>query len=432
MKIQYQSGFANHFESEALAGALPKNQTSPQKSDLGLYAEQLSGTSFTMPRHQNLRTWFYRIRPSVLHSPYRLIPMGSWRSGPFSEMPVPPSQMRWDPLSAPTKQVDFIDGTTTLAGNGDVESHKGCAVHLYSFNQSMGNRYFCNTDGDMLFLPEKGTLKVLTECGIVEAAPKELLVVPRGLKFKVEPLSNEEKFCRGYICENYGAPFRLPDLGPIGANSLANPRHFLSPVAHFEDQEGKFKLVTKFQGELWDCELDHSPLDVVAWWGNYAPYKYDLDLFNTVGSISFDHPDPSIFTVLTSPSEIPGQANVDFVIFPPRWMVAQNTFRPPYYHRNFMSEYMGLIVGAYDAKGEGFVPGGGSIHNSMSAHGPDAESFEKASGAELKPEYYANTLAFMFESNLVFRPTPFAMTTPLLQKNYLDCWKGLKKNFEGS
>ncbi len=430
MEIKYLSGLGNNFETECLPGALPKNQASPQKPAYGLYAEQLSGSSFTMPRHENFKTWFYRIRPSVLHSSYKLMSMGHWRSGPFSEMPVPPSQMRWDPIPAPTKKADFIDGTITLAGNGDVENHKGCAAHIYSINQPMGDRYFCNADGEMLFLPEKGSIKVSTECGVLEAGPKELLAIPRGMKFKLDPLLNDGTFCRGYICENYGAPFRLPGLGPIGANGLANPRHFLSPVAAYEDKEGSCKLVTKFLGELWECEMDHSPLDVVAWWGNYAPYKYNLDLFNTIGTVSFDHPDPSIFTVMTSPSEIPGQSNIDFVIFPPRWMVAKDTFRPPYYHRNFMSEFMGLITGQYDAKGDGFVAGGSSLHNCMSAHGPDAATFEGATHAELKPEYYDNTLAFMFESNLVFKPTPFAMTSPILQKNYLDCWKGLKKNFK--
>lgn len=429
MEIKYLAGLGNTFESEALKDSLPKNQSSPQKPAYGLYAEQLQGSSFTMPRHENLKTWFYKIRPSVLHSQYKLMSMNQWRSGPFSEMPVPPSQMRWDALPAPTKKADFIEGTVTIAGNGDVENHKGCGVHLYAINQPMTDKFFCNADGEMLFVPEKSGLKISTECGVLEVHPKEIAIIPRGMKFKLDPILKDETFSRGYICENYGAPLRLPGLGPIGANGLANPRHFLCPTASYEDKEGVFKLVTKFQGEMWECELNHSPLDVVAWWGNNVPFKYNLDLFNTIGTVSFDHPDPSIFTVLTSPSEIPGQSNIDFVIFPPRWMVAKDTFRPPYYHRNFMSEYMGLITGLYDAKGDAFAPGGGSLHNCMSAHGPDAAAFEAATNAELKPEYYDNTLAFMFESNLVFRPTPFAMSSPILQKNYLDCWKGLKKHF---
>ena len=169
-------------------------------------------------------------------------------------------------------------------------------------------------------------------------------------------------------------------------------------------------------------------IDVVGWHGNYAPYKYDLTRFNTMNTVSFDHPDPSIFTVLTSPSAKPGTANVDFVIFPPRWMVGEDTFRPPYFHRNVMSEYMGLINGVYDAKpAGGFEPGGGSLHNCMTPHGPETEAFNAASNAKLKPEYLGSTLAFMFESSLVYSPTRHGLETPALQKNYLNCWRGMKR-----
>lgn len=427
--IRYQSGFGNEFATEAVQGALPVGQNSPQRAPLGLYAEQFSGTAFTMPRVLNRRTWTYRIRPSVTHKPFQPYEKETFlRSAPFNEVAmVTPNQLRWNPIEIPNEATDFIDGIKTFAGNGDTAMNAGCGVHVYACNQSMTDRFFYNSDGELLIVPQLGKLKIFTELGIIEIEPAEVCAIPRGTKFRVELL--EEK-ARGYICENYGAMFRLPDLGPIGANGLANARDFQTPVAAFEDREGDFELVTKFCGSLWTAEIDHSPLDVVAWHGNYAPYKYDLRRFNTIGTVSFDHPDPSIFTVLTSPSEIAGTANIDFVIFPERWMVAENTFRPPWYHRNVMSEYMGLIYGQYDAKEEGFAPGGGSLHNCMSAHGPDADAFEKASAAELKPQKYSDTLAFMFESRFVIRPTRYAMETDALQKDYFECWQGLKKGMK--
>ncbi|MGH9838628.1 MAG: homogentisate 1,2-dioxygenase [Blastocatellia bacterium] len=424
--IQYQSGFGNEFATEAIAGALPPGQNSPQRAPLGLYAEQFSGTAFTAPRAANRRTWTYRIRPSVKHNPFRQISNGFLRSGPFDEMPPTPNQLRWDPLPLPTEPKDFVDGLITMAGNGSSAAQVGAGIHIYTATASMRGRFFYNADGEMLVVPQQGRLHIYTELGLLELAPGEMGVLPRGLKFCVELPDGQ---ARGYLCENHGALFRLPELGPVGANGLANPRDFLTPAAAYDDHEGDFELIAKFQGNLWAAEIDHSPLDVVAWHGNYAPYKYDLARFNTINTVSFDHPDPSIFTVLTSPSEQAGIANVDFVIFPPRWMVAEHTFRPPWFHRNVMSEFMGLVFGQYDAKQEGFVPGGASLHNCMSAHGPDAEAFEKASNADLKPQRYENTLAFMFESRYVIRPTKFAMETPALQRDYFECWQGLKKNF---
>jgi len=430
MDLKYQTGFGNEFATEAVEGALPGGQNSPQKAPLGLYAEQFSGTAFTAPRAGNKRTWTYRIRPSVLHKPFKQIDNKLFRSSPFDEVVTTPNQLRWDPLPIPAEPADFIDGITTIAGNGDHFSQTGIGIHIYTCNKGMGERYFYNADAEMLILPEMGRLGILTELGLLQVGPGSVAVIPRGLKFKVEP-APDDKHCRGYICENYGQQFRLPELGPIGANGLANSRDFETPVAWYEDIEGTFELVAKFGGNLWSCEMDHSPLDVVAWHGNYAPYRYDLRRFNTIGSISFDHPDPSIFTVLTSPSGEPGVANCDFVIFPDRWLVAENTFRPPWYHRNFMSEYMGLIYGAYDAKEEGFVPGGGSLHNQMSAHGPDLDAFEKASNADLAPQKLEGTMAFMFESRYIIRPTKFAMETSQLQHEYSKVWQKLKKNFEG-
>ena len=444
MDLEYQTGFGNEFATEAVAGALPVGQNSPQRAPLGLYAEQFSGTAFTAPRWANKRTWTYRIRPSVTHKPFEQIDNKLFRSSPFDEVVTTPNQLRWDPLAIPEDPTDFIEGITTIAGNGDSFAQTGMALHIYACNKGMGDRYFYNADGEMLIVPEMGSLTIYTEVGVLDVSPGEICCLPRGLKFRVElgtenhpvgetppPLLRKEgsQNARGYICENYGQQFRLPDLGPIGANGLANPRDFETPVAWYEDVEGEFELVAKFGGNLWSCQIDHSPLDVVAWHGNYAPYRYDLRRFSTIGSISFDHPDPSIFTVLTSPSGEPGVANCDFVIFPDRWLVAENTFRPPWYHRNYMSEYMGLIYGAYDAKETGFVPGGGSLHNQMSAHGPDLDAFEKASNAELAPQKLEGTMAFMFESRYIIRPTKFAMETSQLQPEYFEVWQRLKKNF---
>lgn len=430
MTLKYLTGFGNEFATEAVDGSLPVGRNSPQKAPLGLYAEQFSGSAFTAPRGHNKRTWTYRIRPSVLHEPFEQIGAGRFESSPFDKIPTTPNQLRWNPLPIPEEPCDFIDGTNTIGGNGDLFAQAGIAIHVYAANKNMDGRYFYNADGEMLIVPEIGSLTVYTELGVLEVSPGEVCCLPRGLKFKVDVAAeNVSGAVRGYICENYGQQFRLPDLGPIGANGLANPRDFETPVAWYEDVDGEFEQLAKFGGNLWSCKIDHSPLDVVAWHGNYAPYKYDLRRFNTIGSISFDHPDPSIFTVMTSPSGEPGVANCDFVIFPDRWLVGEDTFRPPWYHRNTMSEYMGLIYGAYDAKEEGFVPGGGSLHNQMSAHGPDLDAFEKASNAELTPQKLSGTMAFMFESRYIIRPTKFAMDCSALQHEYSEVWQGLKKKF---
>ena len=430
-ELRYQSGFGNEFASEAVEGVLPRGQNSPQKVEYGLYTEQLSGTAFTAPRGVNRRTWLYRMRPSVAHKPFEPMPLGSVRSAPFDEVPTPPNQLRWTPIPIPPalQRTDFIDGLMTMAGNGNTHTHTGVGIHIYVANTSMEDRFFYNADGEMLIVPQQGRLLLRTEMGLLNVGPGEIAVIQRGIRFRVELL---EKEARGYICENYGALFRLPDLGPIGANGLANTRDFLAPVAAFEDREGDYKIVTKFQGQLWAASIDHSPLNVVAWHGNYVPYKYDLANFNCINTVTFDHPDPSIYTVLTSPSEIPGTANVDFAIFPPRWMVSEHTFRPPWFHRNFMNEFMGLIHGEYDAKAEGFVPGGASLHNCMAGHGPDSETFEKASNAELKPVFMGGTMAFMFETRFVCRPTKFALESSQLDHQYFECWQGLRKKFDGS
>jgi homogentisate 1,2-dioxygenase len=419
---RYQSGFGNEFVSEAVPGALPLARNSPQRPPRGLYAEQFSTTAFTVPRNDARRTWLYRIRPSAVHGPFRRIGNGNVQ-GPLA--PPNPNRLRWNPAPLPGTPADFLSGLVTVAATDAPEAASGTTLHLYCANRSM-QRVFFNVDGELLLVPQQGGLRLATECGLLEVAPGEIAVVPRGMKFRVELLNSE---ARGYVCENHDAPFRLPDLGPIGSNGLANARDFLAPVAWFEEREDKVQLVQKFLGNLWATELDHSPLDVVAWHGNSVPYKYDLSRFNTMGSISFDHPDPSIFTVLTSPTTVPGVANVDFVIFPPRWMVGEDTFRPPWFHRNVMSEYMGLIRGEYDAKAGGFEPGGASLHTRMSAHGPDAKTTANAMAAVLEPHKIVDTLAFMFETSRVIRPTMFAMDAPHLQPDYDACWDGLGKRF---
>ncbi|HEY1801489.1 MAG TPA: homogentisate 1,2-dioxygenase [Terriglobales bacterium] len=424
--LRYNSGFGGEFATEAVPGALPAGQNAPQHPPLGLYTEQLSGSPFTAPRHLNRRTWTYRIQPSVVHKPYTEFNQGLLRSTPFDECVTSPNQLRWSPVPVPEQPTDFVEGIRTLAGNGDCYMHSGVAIHFYLANRSMKNRFFYNADGELLIVPQLGKLLIKTELGNLEVAPKEIVVIPRGIKFSVTLLDDE---ARGYICENYGAMLRLPDLGPIGANGLANPRDFLTPHAAFEDVAGEFQVISKFGGRLWESIHDHSPLNVVAWHGNYAPYKYDLNRFNCINSVSFDHPDPSIYTVLTSSSEFPGTSNFDFAIFPPRWMVAEHTFRPPWFHRNFMNEFMGLVSGEYDSKAEGFLPGGASLHNCMSGHGPDAETFEKASRGNLEPQYMDTGLAFMFETRFICRPTSYAMSISELQHEYYICWQDLKKHF---
>jgi homogentisate 1,2-dioxygenase len=426
MTNHYQSGFTNEFASEAIAGVLPQGRNSPQQVAHGLYAEQLSGTAFTAPRHVNRRSWLYRIRPAAMHGNFRLLQSGFFHNV-FNDAPVSPNQLRWDPRVIPDAPTDFVDGLFAMAGNGGAAVQTGVGIHIYAANRSMQRRFFYNADAELLIVPEQGRLRIATELGVLEVEPQEIAVIPRGVRFRVD-LPDAQ--ARGYVAENFGALLRLPELGPIGSNGLANSRDFLTPVAAFEDSEGEFELIAKFQGRLWSAPIDHSPLDVVAWHGNYAPYKYDLRRFNTIGSISYDHPDPSIFTVLTSPSDTSGVANLDFAIFPPRWLVAENTFRPPWFHRNIASEFMGLVHGAYDAKAGGFVPGGASLHNCMSGHGPDAASFEKASRADTtKPDHIVDTMAFMFETRAVIHPTQQALEAPQLQMDYQNCWQGLRRYY---
>ena len=426
----YMPGFGNDFETESLPDALPKGQNSPQVCNYGLYAEQLSGSPFTAPRGTNERSWLYRIQPSVCHNKdFIKIEFPFWKTAPcLDEHELPIAQLRWSPIDAPSEKTNFITGIRTMTTAGDVNTQTGMSAGLYFVNQSMVNEYFYNSDGELLIVPQDGTLLFFTEFGKIDLSVGEICVIPRGVKFKVELTS---KSAKGYICENYGAKFTLPNRGPIGANCLANPRDFKTPVAAYEDKVVNSTLHVKWCGKFYKTKIDHSPLDVVAWHGNYAPYKYNLRTFSPVGAILFDHPDPSIFTVLTAPSGEEGTANIDFVIFPERWLVAEHSFRPPWYHMNIMSEFMGLIYGQYDAKPEGFAPGGVSLHNCMLPHGPDTNAYNQATTSELKPHKLTNTMAFMFETRYPQHLTSFAAHSKHIQPDYRKCWEGFPRKFNG-
>jgi homogentisate 1,2-dioxygenase len=427
--LSYMTGFGNSFETEALPDALPVGRNSPQKCNYGLYAEQLSGSPFTAPRSTNERSWLYRIQPGVKHQGrYRKAELGMIRTAPNrEESQLPIGQMRWMPIALPGQPLNFRTGLHTICTAGDAEGQTGMAAHIALITQSMTDEYFCNADGELMIVAQENRLRFATEFGVIEIEPGEICVIPRGVMFRCELVNGP---ARAYVCENYGGALTLPERGPIGANCLANARDFKTPVAAYEDRTVPGELYVKWCGEMFVTELAHSPLDVVAWHGNYYPYKYDLRHYSPVGAIQFDHPDPSIFTVLTSPSGEAGTANIDFVIFPERWMVAENTFRPPWYHRNIMSEFMGLIYGVYDAKPKGFVPGGMSLHNMMLPHGPDTPAFEKASNEPMVPVKLAGTMAFMLETRLPQRLTAYASTLATIDQEYLDCWSGLQRRFD--
>ncbi len=428
---RYMSGFGNHFEAEALPGALPQGMNSPQSCAYGLYAEQLSGTAFTAPAAKNRRTWCYRIRPSVQHSGrYRLIELPFWKSAPhICDKLVSLGQYRWDPLPYQRVPLNWLTGMRSMTTTGDVNTHTGMASHVYLVTESMQDSYFSSADSECLVVPQEGILRFFTELGMVDIAPGEIAILPRGIVYRVAVLEGP---CRGFVCENYGQLFELPARGPIGANCMANSRDFKVPVAAFEDRETPSQLTIKWCGQFYQCEIAHSPLDVVAWHGNHVPMKYDLKSYCPLGALLFDHPDPSIFTVLTAPSAVPGSANIDFVLFRERWLVAENTFRPPWYHRNVMSELMGNIYGQYDAKPQGFAPGGISLHNMLLPHGPDRDAFEQASRGKQTPQKLDYTMSFMFETCFAQHLTEFAAKEAGLQDDYMRCWSGLEKKFDGT
>ena len=423
---EYMSGFGNEFATEALADVLPKGRNSPQKVAQGLYAEQLSGTPFTAPRAANRRSWLYRIRPGARHtSPYREIDPGLIRSAPLAryEGSLPIGQRCWNAPKIPAEPLTFIAGLRTITTAGDIDIQTGLAMHIALVTRSMADEYFVNIDGELLVVAQHGRLRFRTELGVIEIEPEEICVIPRGVTFKVELIDGP---ARAYVCENYGRAFALPELGPIGANGLANPRDFLTPVAAFEDVEAPCTLITKSGGKLYASDLDQSPLDVVAWHGNHAPYKYDLRTFCPMGTVAFDHQDPSVYTVLTSPSETAGFANIDFLVFGARWIVAEDTFRPAWYHRNFASEFMGGMSQDPDYRPQGYDAGGFNLHNQMLPHGVDSRVFEQASTVELRPQRIRGGSQFMVETRLQQHLTRYAEENDL-QENYLDRWSMLPR-----
>lgn len=426
-ELKYQSGFGSEFATEALPDALPIGQNNPQVCPYGLYAEQLSGTAFTAPRETNKRSWLYRIRPCVVHKPFAPIKQEHLVCD-FGKRHPNPNQLRWNPFDIPTEPTDWVTGLRTVCGSGDPCIRNGCGIHVYVCNTSMKDKAMYNSDGDFLIVPQQGALDITTEFGRLHVEPNEICVIQQGIRFSIAVQGPT----RGYVLEVYDAHFVLPNLGPIGANGLANPRDFLTPVAWYEDRDVKdFRIISKYQGHLFEALQDHSPFDVVAWHGNYAPYKYNLKHFMVINATAFDHADPSIFTVLTCPSAKPGVAIADFVIFPPRWAVQEHTFRPPYYHRNCMSEFMGLIYGNYEAKEDGFRPGGASLHSMMTPHGPDNQCFEGASKGELKPVRVADgTQSFMFETSLGLALSDWGENIcQKIDNDYFQCWQGLQKHF---
>ncbi|KAF8579366.1 homogentisate 1,2-dioxygenase [Ramaria rubella] len=427
----YQTGFGNRFASDAIPGTLPLGQNNPQRCKYGLYAEQVTGTAFVAPRCENQNAWLYRIRPAVAHDGFTALARNPDLESNF--LPANPrislsaSQLSWQPIGIPSVETDFIDGLKTVAGCGDSSLREGLAVHLYAANVSMGKKAFVNTDGDFLIVPSQGRLDIQTEFGKLMVRPGEIVVIQRGIRFKVS-LPNGPS--HGYIQEVFGAHYELPELGPLGANGLANARDFEYPVASFDIDQTPWDIVYKVSGSLHLCKQRHTPFDVVAWHGNYVPYKYALEKLITVGSLTRDHIDPSIFCVLTARSKTAGTPLADFLAYGPRWDVAYNTFRPSYYHRNAASELLGLIYGAYPGRA-GFQPGGLNFTPPFSPHGPTSGPFKAASEAELKPQWISvGSLAFMFESSMTLALTEYAIKRantmrPVDPKT----WEGLKPLF---
>lgn len=431
---KYQVGFGNSFASEALPGTLPEGQNNPQKCKYDLYAEGITGSSFVAPRAENLHVLVYRIRPSVVHQGFTKLPDNPDVEATFlpinPKVQVSPTQLAWHPFDLPpsSAKVDFIDGLKTLAGNGDPTLHEGLAIHVYLANASMEKKAFVNSDGDMLILPQQGRLDIQTEFGRIMVRPGELVVIQRGMKFKVVLPDGPS---RGYIQEIFGSHYQLPELGPLGGYGLANPRDFEFPVASFDIDQSPWKVVYKLTGKFFECSQKHTPFDVVAWHGNYVPYKYAMEKFVHVGSISKDHIDPSIFCVLTAKSKQPGIPLADFMIFSPRWDVASHTFRPPYYHRNSATEFMGLIYGVYGGRSDDFQPGGASYETGFCPHGVSYEEFNNASEADLQPmRIHEGTLAFMFETSMMLTITDFALNrTGKLHEHEPKMWDCLKPQF---
>lgn len=423
--LSYQSGFGNELSSEALPEILPVGQSSPQVPAHGLVHELISGTTFTAPRRSNRRVHLYRIRPSTSQQELRPMEHGLLLSAPFSSAPNP-NQVRWSPFEIPDTAQDFLAGMTTLCGNGSVTGQAGMALHVYLANRSMEDRVLSNADGEMLVIPQRGDVRFVTELGIIDAGPGEIVIIPRGCKFRVDLLGPS---AQGFVCENYGVPFQLPDLGLVGSTGQANAWDFQIPEAAYEDADVATRLVHKYAGGFWTTVLDHSPFDVVGWRGNYTPSKFDMNRFAILGALSFDHAEPSIFCALTSPSDSVAGPNADFMIMPPRWLVAENTFRPPGYHRNCVSEILGLIQGKHDGKSAAFRPGSVSLHNAWAPHGPDTASYEAGRVGPQSPVKLEDTMAFMIETRFPMSLTNVGLNCPERERDYLDVWAGFAKRF---
>jgi homogentisate 1,2-dioxygenase len=426
--IEYQLGLGNEFETEAETGALPHGQNSPQTLKYGLVSELISGTAFAAPRALNRRSYLFRIHPSVVHGPFEPAPLQYLESAPFV-LPPNPNQLRWSAFRVGDRRADFLEGLLTLCGNGDVALQCGVAIHVYRCSRSMQGRAFSNADGEMLLIPHLGSLRLVTELGILACSPGEFAVIPRGIKLRVELTTPE---ATGYFCENYGLPFRLPELGLIGSMGLANAHDFRIPVAAYEDLEQPTELLHKFGGQIWRAQLDHSPFDVVAWRGNNAPYKFDMSRFVAMGTVTVDHPDPSIYCALTSPSDGVLGGNADLMVLPERWVVAEHTFRPPGFHRNSVAEFLSIVYGKHDSKNSSFGPGGASLHNNWAPHGPDIPTFDRGRTATLEPQKIENSLVFMIESRFPLRVTAAGLAAPERQADYTECWKGFQKSFDRS
>jgi homogentisate 1,2-dioxygenase len=425
--LPYLAGFGRALQSEALPGALPRAQNSPRPAPYGLYCESINGTAFTVRRAENRRTWLYRIRPSLVQS--RLEPATRPRlAGRFDDGLTAPNLTRWRPLPLPPAEqpTDFVDGLATLAGAGDPHLRTGLAIHLYAANADMRDRCFYDADGDLLLVPELGALRIRTELGWLRVRPGELAIMPRGIKFSVELPDGAS---RGVVLELYGNGFRLPERGPIGANGLADERHFLAPVAAYEDRACPgYEVLVKHGGQLFRATIDHVPYDVVAWHGNHVPCKYDLAHFNAMGSVSFDHPDPSILTVLTCPLDDHGNNMADVLVFSGRWEVAEHTFRPPYYHRNVATEFSYIV--ALPEPYSGFEKGAYFLSPSMTPHGISGRAHRQALEADDAPRRLPDgSIWVMFETALGLRLTPWAMASGNRDDAYHELWTDMPATF---
>jgi homogentisate 1,2-dioxygenase len=426
------AGFCNFHESETLPGALPVDQNSPRSSPYGLYAEQLNATGFVAPREANRRSWMYRIRPSAEQGP--LAPLAHERlRGDFSGEPVEANLAGWGPLPFPASPTDFVDGLATLGGAGSPSSRRGYAVHLYAANRGMEDRCFSDADGDLLLLPEEGSLTLLTELGVLQVHPGQLALVPRGVRFSV--LLGGSR-ARGYVGESFGRPFSLPERGPVGANGLADARHFRGPVARHEERLCPgYRVTVKLGGALFEATQDHSPFDVVAWHGNHFPTVYDLAAFSPAGNARVDHIDPSIHTVLTSPLDEAGANGLDLVVFTPRWDATEHTFRPPYFHRNVATELNGIIREVASA-GSPFARGCCFLTPSFTPHGVLATGVERTLALDDERADQArrsadSSLWFQFESTLPFSPTAWARTAPNRVDDWPLVWGAYRRHFRG-